>query len=88
MVNSATEQIEEQKKNVLLNKKIKADRDVSETKKDIYKDISRQVERYRNLPKLRMRDDYPVIETGDKLNVPFGLTQQTIGETKTFSRST
>lgn len=74
MVNSATEQIEEQKKSLFTNNKQKADRYVSETKRDIYKDISRQVERYRNLPKLRVKDDYPVIENGDKMNVRTCLT--------------
>lgn len=69
VVNSATEQIEEQKKNLFSDKKQKADRYVSETKRDIYKDISRQVERYRNLPKLRVKEDYPVIENSDKMNV-------------------
>jgi hypothetical protein len=69
VVNSATEQIEEQKKNLFLNNKIKVERNVSETKRDIYKDISRQVDRYRNLPKLRIKDGYPVIENNDKMNV-------------------
>lgn len=48
---------------------MKVDRDVSDTKKDIYKDISKQVERYRNLPKLRLKDEYPIIENSEKMNV-------------------
>lgn len=67
---------------------MKVDRDVSDTKKDIYKDISKQVERYRNLPKLRLKEDYPIIENSEKMNVSEGLMKQTIAESKSISRST
>ena len=45
--------MEEQKRNFLEGKRSKLDRDLSETKKDIYKDLSKTVERYRHLPKIK-----------------------------------
>lgn len=52
VVNSATEQIEEQKRN-FFDKNTKMVKDLSEDKKNIYKDLSKTVERYRHLPKLK-----------------------------------
>lgn len=55
VVNSATEQIEEQRVSMLAEQKSgnKLERGISETKKDIYKELSKTVERYRHLPKLK-----------------------------------
>lgn len=53
VVNSATQQIEEHRRSVLDLKNSKLQRDMSETKKDIYKELSKTVQRYRHLPKLK-----------------------------------
>ena len=48
MLNSATEQIKDNKKNYLDSKKRKMERELSEAKKDIYKELAKPVERYGN----------------------------------------
>ena len=53
VVNSAAEQMEIEKHKVLEGSKHKLDRELSENKKDIYKDLSKTVERYRHLPKIK-----------------------------------
>ena len=55
VVNSATEQMEEQRKSLFAQKSgKKLERELSDAKKDIYKDLSKTVERYRHLPKLKI----------------------------------
>lgn len=54
VVNSATGQIEDQKRSILESRKSKYDREFSESKKEIYKDFAKHTDKLKNLPKLRM----------------------------------
>lgn len=55
-MNSATEQIEDQKRSMIDIKSGRMEKDLSENKKNIYKDLSKTVERYRHLPKLKVQN--------------------------------
>jgi cysteinyl-tRNA synthetase len=65
VVNSATEQIEEQKRVMIanINKSLNTDSSKKDShshslnmKNELYKDLSKKVERYRHLPKLKMNN--------------------------------
>jgi rubrerythrin len=57
VVNSATGQIEDQKRSYLESRKTRYDREFSESKKEIYKDFQKHADRLKNLPKLRVSRD-------------------------------
>jgi len=56
VVNSATEQIEEQKRNMATNVNNTINMREANIKTDLYSDLSKKVERYRHLPKLKMNN--------------------------------
>jgi hypothetical protein len=89
VVNSATEQIEEQKRSLLANVNKTMVMKDSTLKNDLYKDLSKKVERYRPLPRLRVNGkehaalyepayqsvDYNDEEPANIVNVPHGIAQ-------------
>jgi recombinational DNA repair ATPase RecF len=56
VVNSATEQIEEQKRSLFANVNKTMVMKEGSMKHDLYKDLSKKVERYRPLPKLKVNN--------------------------------
>ena len=69
VVNSATEQIADQKKTFLETRKQKYDKEFNESKKEIYKDFAKQVDKLKNLPKLRASKDNAIHTSVDPINV-------------------
>jgi hypothetical protein len=77
VVNSATEQIEEQKKNIANNINNPNNLKEAHVKTDLYNDLSKKVERYRHLPKLKMNNrDHAALYEPTYQSIDYGSIEE------------
>lgn len=76
VVSSATEQINNEKKSSNESKRQKYEREMSENKKELYKELAKNTEKLKNLPKLRISAGKEFRSSVDPLNVSLCLLRE------------
>lgn len=77
VVSSATEQIHNEKRSTNQSKRQKYEREMSENKKQLYKELAKNTEKLKNLPKLRISAGKEFKSSMDPMNVLIHFIQRT-----------